>query len=88
MIDTSRLTRLLPARMQSQIDAYFEAIEVMFSVKDPKVLGALGPASVRGLLLHRGKQGTPTEMPAAIVSRSQSPCGTCSTIRAPGSDRP
>ncbi|MRG91379.1 hypothetical protein GF068_05495 [Polyangium spumosum] len=51
--------------MQSQIDAYFEAIEVMFSVKDPKVLGALGPASVRGLLLHRGKQGTPTDMPAA-----------------------
>ncbi|TKD12222.1 ferritin-like domain-containing protein [Polyangium fumosum] len=50
--------------MQSQIDAYFEAFEVLLSVKDPKVLGALGPSGVRGLLLHRGKQGTPTDMPA------------------------
>ncbi|MDI1449911.1 ferritin-like domain-containing protein [Polyangium sp. 6x1] len=65
MFDTSRLTRFLPPRMQSQIDAYFEAFEVLLSVKDPKVLGALGPSGVRGLLLHRGKQGTPTDMPAA-----------------------
>ncbi|MDC0746368.1 ferritin-like domain-containing protein [Polyangium mundeleinium] len=64
MFDTSRLTRFLPPRMQSQIDAYFEAFEVLLSVKDPKVLGALGPSGVRGLLLHRGKQGTPTDMPA------------------------
>jgi len=64
MFDTSQLTRLLPARMQSQIDAYFEAFEVLLSVKDPKVLGALGPSGVRGLLLRRGKQGTPTDMPA------------------------
>ncbi|WP_272421566.1 ferritin-like domain-containing protein [Polyangium jinanense] len=64
MFDTSRLTRFLPPRMQSQIDAYFEAMEVLFSVRDPKVLTALGPSSVRGLLLHRGKQGTPTDMPA------------------------
>ena len=31
---------------------------------EPDLLRALGPAGVRGLLLKRGKQGTPTEMPA------------------------
>jgi hypothetical protein len=64
MIDTSRLTNLLPPRMRSQIDAWVEAIEVFSHVRDPKVLAALGPAGVRGLLLHRGKQGVPTHMPA------------------------
>ncbi|MDI1484087.1 ferritin-like domain-containing protein [Polyangium sp. y55x31] len=68
MFDTSRLTRFLPPRMQSQIDAYFEALDVLLSVKDPKVLGALGPSGVRGLILHRGKQGTPTDMPATHVA--------------------
>ncbi len=69
MFDTSRLTKFLPRRMQSQIDAYFEAMEVLLSVRDPKVLGALGPAGVRGLILHRGKQGTPTDMPATHHAR-------------------
>jgi hypothetical protein len=64
MIDTSRYTRFLPRRMQSQIDAYFEALDVLLSVRDPKVLGAIGPSGVRGLILHRGKQGVPTEVPA------------------------
>jgi hypothetical protein len=64
MIDTNRLVGLLPARMRSRIDAYFEAIDVVFSVKDPRVLGALGPSSVRGLILQRGKQGDPTKVPA------------------------
>ena len=64
MIDTSALTFLLPARMRSQIDAYFEALDVLMHVRDPRVLSALGPSGVRGLLLHRGKQGVPTHMPA------------------------
>jgi hypothetical protein len=64
MIDTSHLTFLLPARMRSQIDAYFEALDVFMHVRDPRVLKALGPSGVRGLLLHRGKQGVPTQMPA------------------------
>jgi hypothetical protein len=50
--------------MQAQIDAYFEALDVLFAVRDPKVLGALGPSGVRGLVLHRGKQGIPTLVPA------------------------
>ncbi len=65
MIDTSKLTFLLPARMRSQIDAYFEALDVLLHVRDPKVLAAIGPSGVRGLLLHRGKQGVPTHMPAS-----------------------
>ncbi|MGZ3449602.1 MAG: ferritin-like domain-containing protein [Polyangiales bacterium] len=51
--------------MRSQVDAWLEAIEVFTHVRDPKVLAALGPAGVRGLLLHRGKQGVPTHMPAS-----------------------
>ena len=65
MIDTSKLTFLLPAKMRSQIDAYFEALDVLWHVRDPRVLAALGPSGVRGLLLHRGKQGVPTHMPAS-----------------------
>jgi len=68
MIDTSRLTKFLPPRMRSQVDAYFEAVELLLEVKDPKVLGALGPSGVRGLILQRGKQGTPTDMPASHVA--------------------
>ncbi len=65
LFDTARLTNLLPARMASQVDAWLEAIDVFTHVRDPKVLAALGPSGVRGLLLHRGKQGTPTHMPAS-----------------------
>ena len=64
MLDVSRLVSLLPVRMQSQVDAYFEALEIFMNVRDTRVLRALGPAGVRGLVLHRGKQGVPTESPA------------------------
>jgi hypothetical protein len=60
-----RLTGLLPARMRGQVGAYFDALEVFFEVRDPKVLAALGPSGVRGLLLQRGKQGTPSLMRAS-----------------------
>ena len=65
MFNTSHLTKFLPQKMQSQVDAYFEALEVLTAVKDPKVLGALGPAGIRGLVLRRGRQGKPTNMPAS-----------------------
>jgi hypothetical protein len=54
----------LPPRVREQVDAWMEALEVFTAIRDPKVLGALGPAGVRGLLLHRGKQGRPTAMKA------------------------
>jgi len=40
----------------------FEAIDVMSEMRDPRVLAALGPSGVRGLLLKRGKQGVPTKV--------------------------
>jgi hypothetical protein len=59
-----RLTGVLPDRVRNQLDALAEAASVFTQVKDPRVLAALGPAGVRGLILQRGKQGAPTKMPA------------------------
>ncbi len=50
--------------MQNPIDAYLEALDLLAEMKDPRVLAALAPSGVRGLVLHRGKQGVPTQMPA------------------------
>lgn len=69
MFDTTRLTNLLPARMRNQVDTYLEALDLLMNVRDPRVLAALGPPGVRGLLLHRGKQGVPVDMPAAHKAR-------------------
>jgi hypothetical protein len=59
-----RLAAALPAKVRNQLDVLAETISVFTQVKDPRVLTALGPAGVRGLVLQRGKQGTPTKMPA------------------------
>jgi hypothetical protein len=64
-MNVDQLTNLLPQRMRSTVDSYFEALDVFAHIRDPKVLRALGPSGVRGLLLKRGKQGTPTDIPAA-----------------------
>ena len=63
-MDLARLTNLLPQRMRSQVDAYFEAVSVLAEIRDPRVLRSLGPSGLRGLVLQRGKQGTPSKMPA------------------------
>ncbi len=64
-----RIARRLPPgltqRVHGQVDAWREALEVISHVRDPKVLRALGPSGVRGLLLHRGKQGVPTTVQAS-----------------------
>ena len=60
----SRLLAILPDRVRNQVDALSEALSVFTQVRDLRVLAALGPAGVRGLLLQRGKQGVPTKMPA------------------------
>jgi hypothetical protein len=62
MLDTARLTNLLPNKMRSQVDSYFEALSVFREIRDPKVLRALGPSGIRGMLLRRGKQGEPTKI--------------------------
>ena len=48
---SARSTRT-PRRSTSSVD-----------IRDPRVLASLGPSGVRGLLLHRGKQGVPTTHP-------------------------
>jgi hypothetical protein len=59
-----KLIGILPAKVRSQVDHYFEVLDVFTEIHDPRVMRALGPAGVRGLILHRGKQGVPTHMPA------------------------
>ena len=59
-----RLVSALPAKLRERLDPYLEALSIFTEVRDPRVLGALGPAGVRGLVLQRGKQGVPTKMPA------------------------
>lgn len=64
MIDVEKLTWLLPQRMRAQVEGWFEALEVLAEIRDPRVLRALGPSGVRGLVLQRGKQGVPTKVRA------------------------
>jgi hypothetical protein len=59
-----RLVAVLPDKVRNQVDAFVEVLSVLTEVRDPKVLAALGPAGLRGLVLQRGKQGVPTKMPA------------------------
>ena len=54
-----RLPRL-PSIVRERVEPYFEALDVMTAVKDPKIFASLGPSGVRGLILQRGKQGVPT----------------------------
>lgn len=65
MFNTEKLSFLLPQSMRNRLDAYMEALSVFAEIRDPRVLAALGPAGVRGLLLHRGKQDVPSRIPAS-----------------------
>jgi hypothetical protein len=59
------LLRILPTKVRTSVELYGEALDVLTEMRDPRVLASLGPAGVRGLVLRRGKQGTPTRMPAS-----------------------
>jgi hypothetical protein len=59
-----RVLALMPAKLKNQLEAYADAASTLFEVRDPRVLGAIGPSAVRGAILKRGKQGVPTEIPA------------------------
>ncbi|RME24847.1 MAG: ferritin-like domain-containing protein [Deltaproteobacteria bacterium] len=59
-----RLQHRLRPEVRNQLDEWRETISVLSQVRDPRVAAALGPSGVRGLLLHRGKQGVPTRTPA------------------------
>ena len=65
MLQPQNLTRYLPAALRDRADGYLEALSVFFEIRDPRVLRALGPSGIRGLLLKRGKQGVPTRIRAS-----------------------
>jgi hypothetical protein len=65
MFDVRKLVGLLPPKVQQQLDVWTETLEVMREMRDPRVRRALMPSGVRGLVLHRGKQGVPTRIPAS-----------------------
>jgi hypothetical protein len=65
MLDRDRLLALLPSRVRNQVDAIVETASVLGEMRDPRVLRSLGPSGVRGLVLHRGKQGVPTRVRAS-----------------------
>lgn len=60
-----RLLGIVPPHVKNQLGAYAEAWSVLSEVKDPRVLASLGPSAIRGLILRRGKNGTPTRMKAS-----------------------
>jgi hypothetical protein len=59
-MDMNQLLTILPNNVRHRVEPYFDAVEVLTAVKDPRVMASLGPSGVRGLLLQRGKQGVPT----------------------------
>src|SRR6478609_4052944 len=64
-MDTNGIRKILPSKVADRVAPYFDALDILTAVDDPKVLASLGPAGVRGLILQRGKQGIPTLMPAS-----------------------
>jgi len=63
-MDTKKLVSLLPLPMRNRMDAWFEGLAVLAELRDPRVLAALAPSGLRGLVLQRGKQGVPTRAAA------------------------
>ncbi|HJL15283.1 MAG TPA: ferritin-like domain-containing protein [Sandaracinaceae bacterium LLY-WYZ-13_1] len=61
---TDSLMDKLPPKVRSQVEGYADALSTVFEVRDPRVLGSIGPSAVRGTILKRGKQGVPTQVPA------------------------
>ncbi len=65
MLFKDSITSRMNPKIRSQLEEYSEAIEIFSHIRDPKVLKALGPSGVRGLVLKRGKQGVPTKIQAS-----------------------
>jgi hypothetical protein len=56
---------MLPPRVRNALDAQLEAVDLLTGIREPRVALSLAPSGVRGLVLHRGKQGVPTLMRAS-----------------------
>jgi len=56
---------ILPTKVINRVDAALEAVEIFSEMKNPRVMRAMAPSAVRGLLFKTGKNGQPTEVPAS-----------------------
>ncbi|HWN70728.1 MAG TPA: ferritin-like domain-containing protein [Haliangium sp.] len=65
MFDMRRIMSILPLKVRNQLDSYLEMLGLLREIDNPRVLRALGPSGLRGLLLKRGKQGVPSQFPAS-----------------------
>ncbi|MEM7135868.1 MAG: ferritin-like domain-containing protein [Myxococcota bacterium] len=54
----------LPTSVRRRVEPYVEAVQLLTETNNPKVLRAMAPSGVRGLILQRGKQGVPVRMPS------------------------
>lgn len=59
-----RLGDAMPLKLRRTMERYGDAVRVMRGISDPRVARSLAPSAIRGLILNRGKQGTPTLMQA------------------------
>ncbi len=68
MTDDPTPARRAPA-LRDRVDAAKETAGLLAELKNPRVLLAMAPAAVRGLVLKRGKRGEPTLVPAHHAAR-------------------
>ncbi len=61
---SSKLGDMLPTAMRDQLGQWLDAAQLLTGMRDPRVLRALGPSGIRGMVFRRGKQGVPTQMPS------------------------
>lgn len=50
-VDSNRIVSNLPHPVRTRVEAWVDNLNVLLSVHNPRVLGRMAPAAVRGLLL-------------------------------------
>ncbi len=65
MLSGTRVLHNLSDQVRPRLEPYLEAADVFSQVKRLGVIRSLGPSGIRGIVLRRGKQGVPTEMPSS-----------------------
>lgn len=63
-ISVDAMLRGLPLKAQNKIHKTLDNVSMVLSVQNPKVIAALAPSAVRGLVLHAGKHGDHVDMAA------------------------
>ncbi len=66
-----RVVKLLPERVRLRVEPALQALELLATVRDPRVLGSLAPAGLRGLVLREGKTHDTADMQARHATHFQ-----------------